>query len=216
MNDKRKVGISLRIVNAANYDEKRDALSHDWISFFEKFNAIPILIPNTISNVDEFLDTLEIEGVILSGGEDVGKNIERDKTETKIIEYGIKKEIPMFGVCRGMQILNNFFGGSITKTDSENHVNKSHLVEIVSPFFISMIKKKSIEVNSFHNNIIVPELLGSNLTSFAFSPTDNTIEGFFHQNLPIMAVMWHPERLSDKNSEIFFKEFFSKRGVKNN
>ena len=55
-NLKIKIGISLRITNAINYEEKRDSLSHDWVEFLESINIIPILIPNSISNVDDFLE----------------------------------------------------------------------------------------------------------------------------------------------------------------
>ena len=58
---KNKIGISLRVVHIPNYDENRDALSHDWTLFLEKLNLIPILIPNKIANVSEFLDDVGVE-----------------------------------------------------------------------------------------------------------------------------------------------------------
>ena len=61
------IGISLRITNAKDYDEKRDSLSHDWPIFLEKIQAIPIWIPNIISNLPQFLQELDLDGIILSG-----------------------------------------------------------------------------------------------------------------------------------------------------
>ena len=86
-----KIGVSLRVVNAPNYDEKRDALSHDWISLLEEIELVPILIPNKLKNVNHFLETLEIKGLILSGGDNIGDNQERDETERELIKFSISK-----------------------------------------------------------------------------------------------------------------------------
>ena len=55
---KPKIGISLRVVEAPSYDEKRDALSHDWPKLLEKLGFNPIYIPNTLSHVDEFFSDM--------------------------------------------------------------------------------------------------------------------------------------------------------------
>lgn len=66
---KPKIGISLRIVDAPNYDEKRDALSHDWPTLLEKLGFHPIYIPNKLKHVDEFFSDMSLDGLILSGGD---------------------------------------------------------------------------------------------------------------------------------------------------
>ena len=75
-----KIGISLRVVTAQNYVEKRDALSQDWPIFLEKLNVNPIFIPNSMSNVKSYLYDMHIDGIILAGGENRGEHPERDKT----------------------------------------------------------------------------------------------------------------------------------------
>ena len=82
-----KIGITFRIVKAINYDESRDALSHDWPKFLEKISALPIYIPNSLSNLESFLKELEFDGIILSGGDSIGKTPERDKTEKSLIDF---------------------------------------------------------------------------------------------------------------------------------
>ena len=204
---KPKIGISLRIVKAPNYEENRDALSHDWILFFEKLNFIPVFIPNKLVNVSEFLDEMNVDGLILSGGDNIGDFPERDSIEKAIIDYGIKKKLPLFGVCRGMQIINNYFGGTIITTSDQKHVNTSHTVKIVNTSSHQILDSKSIEVNSFHNNLINSNVLSKDLEPFALA-TDNTVEGFFHKSLPIVGVMWHPERSQNEtNKEILSKVF---------
>ena len=60
-NKKLTIGISLRVVGNTDYNEKRDALSQDWSKFFEKLEINPLLIPNTIKNVSEFLEDMQVQ-----------------------------------------------------------------------------------------------------------------------------------------------------------
>ena len=95
-----KIGISLRVTNAEQYSEKRDALSHDWTLFFERINVFPVLIPNTISNVREFLEKMQLDGFLLSGGDNIGDDPDRDKTEQEIIRFSLEQNLPIFGaIC---------------------------------------------------------------------------------------------------------------------
>ena len=77
--------------------------------------------------------------------------------------------------------------------------------------FASFLHTEKLRVNSFHNNVIKQKNLGKNLEPFA-TANDNTIEGFYHTELPIIGVMWHPERTpNEENVEIIRKisSFFS-------
>tara|TARA_B100000378_G_scaffold272859_1_gene264950 strand:- start:169 stop:816 length:648 start_codon:yes stop_codon:yes gene_type:complete len=203
-----KLGISLRVVKAEKYDEKRDALSHDWPILLEKLGIIPVYIPNILSDLKEFLKNTDVNCLLLSGGDNIGDNPERDTSEKNIIEYGINNKIPILGVCRGMQSLNNFFGGSVDKNRNSNHVGRPHSVKISNTFLQSLFESNSINVNSYHNNVITKENLSKQLTSFAEYEMDQTIEGFFHKKYPIMGVMWHPERNPDNTSELILSRFF--------
>jgi len=209
MNNKKLViGISLRIVNAEAYPEKRDVLSQDWPKLFEKLNYFPLLIPNSIESVSEFLDEMNVSGLVLSGGDNLGDDKTRDLTEIEIINYAISNKIPLIGICRGMQALNNFFGGSLQKRDDPEHIKNNHIINLSKDF--SFNNNNSMTVNSFHNNIIESEDLGKDLKSFAAHEGDNTIEGFVHTNHPIIGIMWHPERNPDNNSIQLFQKIFSK------
>lgn len=204
---KQRIAVSLRIVTANNYNENRDAISHDWISFLEKINAYPILIPNSLSNTKSFLENLEIDGIILSGGDNIGDNLERDQTEIELIEFGISKKIPIFGVCRGMQVLNQYFGGSVKTLDTKKHVGKPHSINIIHKKF-DFLNKDNFKVNSFHNNVIEKENIGKNLQSFAIME-DKTIEGFFHNEFLITGVMWHPEREQNLENLTMLNQIFT-------
>jgi N5-(cytidine 5'-diphosphoramidyl)-L-glutamine hydrolase len=190
----KKIGISLRVENIKKYEENRDSISHDWIELLTKLNFIPILIPNKLHNVEVFLKEMKLDGLILSGGDNIGDYPERDITEKKIIDFAILYKIPMLGVCRGMQVLNQFFEGTTILNENNNHVAQNHSIEIINSKFPHFQNFQKFEVNSFHNNLIKNEILGDKLIPFAISKIDKTIEGFYHENLPFVGVMWHPER----------------------
>lgn len=204
-----KIGISMRIVNASNYNEKRDALSHEWFSFLEKINLFPICIPNNLLNVSSYVKELSLDGMILSGGDNIGEDLKRDIAENELLNYSIQNNIPIFGVCRGMQVINKFFGGDTSINSNADHVCKNHTV-LLNNNFSEFLHSKSISVNSFHNNIIKDVNVGKELIPFAFSE-DNTIEGIYHKNYPILGVMWHPERDPNINNQKILKSFFTEK-----
>lgn len=202
-----KIGITMRIVKSPNYDEERDALSHDWNKFSELSNIVLIPIPN-LSKVIFYIEALNFDGIILSGGDDIGDTPKRDDTEYKIVKYCLSNNLPIFGVCRGMQIINNFFNGKLDKDKTGDHVRNSHSVEIVNSKHVDT-NKKYVTVNSYHQNIIEPTSLGNNLDVFAISKNDNSVEGFIHNSLPIMGVMWHPEREPNIFNQKLITSFFN-------
>jgi len=206
----KKIGITLRVENFEKYDEKRDVISHEWVQYLSEKNIIPILIPNNLPDLDLFLNTMKFDGIILSGGGTPGEFIERDKTEKKLLDYGIRENIPILGICRGLQVINNYFGGAIELDNTGSHVKTYHEINITDDKFKQLFHSSKITVNSFHNNILFEKNLGKELQVFAKSNDDNTIEGISHKKLPIIGVMWHPEREKSQSEinlmDIFFDE----------
>lgn len=193
------------------YGSYIDNLDAAYIEYFGKFGVRLLPIPNSAKDVDYYFKNLPIEGVILSSGNDInpamyGSNeksdsvsIERDLTEKKILDISIKKNLPVLGMCRGMQFINIFFKGSLVniKRDTENkteHVASIHKIKIINQSAAKLIGN-SFDVNSYHNNGISREALSNELKAFTKSD-DGLIEGIYHPKLPIAAIMWHPERKS--------------------
>tara|TARA_B100000242_G_scaffold293171_1_gene270461 strand:+ start:307 stop:903 length:597 start_codon:yes stop_codon:yes gene_type:complete len=193
------VGLTMRVEALSKIKEKRDSIDQRWYNFLDMCNLHPILIPNSESFVSEkYLNKLS--GIILTGGNSLshlqGDAQERDKVENKIVKYATEKNLPLMGVCRGMQILQNYYGVSIEKV--AYHVGTRHNL---------IFRNQQINVNSFHN-------YGATTTSSCLeilaTCSDNVIEAIQHRDLPFFGIMWHPERENSfSNFDIkLFEEHF--------
>ena len=147
----KKIGFTLLDQFDHDRSEQRDVYDNMWIKLLEKINCVPYPIPNGLKNPEIWLEKTELDGFVFTGGNDLSKlknsrnsSKRRDDLEFLIIEHCINKKIPLIGVCRGMQILNYFFKGSITQI--KNHVKTNH--DIFFNYRNEIIKRR---VNSFHN-----------------------------------------------------------------
>ena len=194
----KKIAFTMREISATDCREYRDAISHDWLDYASKLQAIPFLIPNFEHNLEYYLKQIRPDLIILTGGNDIGNSTKRDKTEKKLIELAIDNYIPLLGICRGLQMINCFFGGKISEI--HNHANKCHQVYLSGKF--TDVYGYKTTVNSYHNFGIKRSDLGLNLDIMA-TDDNNMVEGVVHKNHFIAGIMWHPERPSknqkDKN-----------------
>ena len=193
-----KIGITQRVEVINSYNERRDCLDQAWSTLSEKIGILPIPIPNLLSNKEDFFATMDLSGFILTGGNDLSSipkaknsSIERDLTEQNIMTYATRRKLPILGICRGLQFINAYFGGKIIKVDK--HRGLRHQVNIINDTPLSQISAEQMEVNSFHNLGLREFELGHSLKKMAIAH-DNTIEGIFHESLPLIGIMWHPER----------------------
>lgn len=195
-----KIAITMRCVENNTYSETRDALSREWTEYMAKIMPKVILIPvlNDPDAVLDFVKNLDVDGVILSGGNDWGSDSKRDETETKLFKYAFKKKLPILGVCRGFQVLNLLMEGklekNIKKISGENHTGVFHsiYIEKKSPFG-KIVKKNELKINSYHNQGVLLKDLSPELRAFALSPK-GVVEGFYHPSRLIIGIQWHPER----------------------
>ena len=133
-----------------------------------------------------------INGIILSGGPlNVYEN-NKFNFDKKILQL----KIPILGICRGFQIINVCLGGKLTKDISKitkSIITKKHKVNFTEEF-IKKVKKRSITVNSYHNQGITSSQLAADLVPLGFSDDGKLVEIYKHEKLPIIGIQWHPER----------------------
>lgn len=181
----------MRVANNQTYFEPRDAIAHDWYRFMQTaFKETPwLLIPNGLPDVSAYLNDWGINAIILSGGDDIGIYPVRDETENQIIGYAQSLNIPIFGVCRGLQILISNFGGKFHDKVDERHVASHHNIKY-SEYMKDFHKCPTKQVNSYHKIKIIDS---GRLLPLAYDD-DGFIEAAFLPEHNFLGVMWHPER----------------------
>ncbi len=154
-------------------------------------------------------------GLLLAGGSDVNPvrygeqahpetdppDDERDEVELELIEEAIKDDVPILAICRGLQILNVYHGGTLiqhlasTRHDAEmeKKATPAHEVAIDPQSLLGKIAgAERWRVNSRHHQAV--DRLGAGLRISAVDAEDQTIEGVERPDRTfVVAVQWHPE-----------------------
>lgn len=177
------------------------------------------------NNIDEME---KCDGFILSGGEDVNPRLynqpeflryvnpkdideKRDEFEWKVMQYIEDKQKPLLGICRGLQFVNVFLGGTLVPdlpafgkfnhSKFEEGSDRLHNVQVdANSILYKIINEKEGLVNSAHHQSC--DMPGFGLVANAMSP-DGVIEGMerrFPEKAFLLLVQWHPERMENKES----------------
>lgn len=156
-------------------------------------------------------------GLLLTGGGDVlpafyggsvpssAINFIRDEAELKVVDYFVKNDLPILGICRGAQILNVYFGGKLSCV--EDHFDETrdiyHDVISLSPnAFLPNFKA----VNSCHKQRCYPLAPCAKPLLVA---EDGTVEAF-SAGKNVLAVQFHPERMNDSAIKAVYGKFVDK------
>lgn len=195
--------------------------------------GIPMIIPLGVEG--DVAQILSIsDGLLLSGGHDVhpfhfgaepspklGQIYpERDTVELALTNAAMTRQMPIFGICRGIQLLNVALGGTLYQDiDSDYQSSKllkhtqqaargvaTHYVNIGQDnLLMKIIEQEQIAVNSYHHQAI--NVLGETLNVAAKS-NDGIIEAVVHSSLPFcVGVQWHPEEQALAEDEVARKLF---------
>ena len=149
---------------------------------------------------------------MLTGGNDLNiylsneEAYRRDIFEKKLMDYAIKNDIPILGVCRGMQLIADYFGSNFKRVEGQIDIKHNLEVNKDSKYFNQLIKLDN--VNSYHDYAVADvseELL--------ISATDasGVIKSIEHRQYKIFGQMWHSEREIpfDKDELSLIKYFFN-------
>jgi|KBSSwiStaDraftv2_1062776.scaffolds.fasta_scaffold117677_2 putative glutamine amidotransferase len=190
-----RIGLTMRVTSSESYDEPRDALAQNWAAFMAAAlpEAIWLPLPNLGPRIVDFVRVWQLDGFILTGGNDVGKCPSRDETESALLNLALERRAPVLGVCRGLQFIQCHFGGPIANCAREIHVGKRHPVTLTRAGGRWPLGSGVREVNSFHGQTAPARQLAPPLELLAASD-DGCAEAFAHSDARVVAVQWHPER----------------------
>ncbi len=163
----------------------------------------------------EELDVNAFDCLLLPGGQDINParygqenngsgvwNDELDELQLAFLDAAVKAGKPIFGICRGMQLMNVYFGGTLvqhietykdhardTLTDPDKHHDA---VVTGEKSYLYPLYGETFRINSSHHQVL--DRLGDGIVVDLYSSEDHLVEGAHHESLPIWMVQWHPER----------------------
>jgi putative glutamine amidotransferase len=192
----RRIGLTMRVERAATDDgSARDALAHEWGDVLAA--ALPeagwVALPNAGAAIVHTITALELDAVILTGGNDVGACARRDQTEASLLRHCLGAGVPVLGVCRGLQMVQTFFGGSLSAASAAHDAGRVHAIEVIDRRAHHLMGTTRMHAPSYHRFGVDAAALAPPLEAWALSD-DGMIEALAHRSAPIVAVQWHPER----------------------
>jgi putative glutamine amidotransferase len=209
-----------RSLPAAMADVSFDIHFTDYVKSLAAAGAAPVELTRD-ADVDAVLDRLD--GLVISGGADVAParygadpherlgdtEPERDEWELRLLTGANERDMPVLAICRGLQITNVFFGGTLVQhLDGDDVTHSSgetprgegaHSVSTSPGTIAATLYGEHRSVNSLHHQGI--EKLGDGLIAAATAP-DGLIEAFESSDGHVFAVQWHPE-LMDRPDPAF-------------
>lgn len=190
----------------------------------ERAGGLPVMLPATLDAATLRALYERVDALLIPGGGDVEPAIygaqahpetkfvdpERDQAEISVIRWAAEEDKPLFGICRGHQVINVALGGTLTqdipseldttiahdfaRDIARNYI--AHSVEITADSVLAnLVGDTRLDVNSLHHQAILNPATPLKLTAYA---PDGIIEGTELPDHPFfISVQWHPEDLID-------------------
>jgi putative glutamine amidotransferase len=199
-------------------DDRKQFVMRDYSDAVIRAGGVPVLIPYTTRDDVIALISEELDGLLLSGGGDIDPTLfdeephpglgeiipDRDEMEIALIEQFVSQNKPIFGICRGCQVLNIALGGDMyqdllaQKASVIQHAQKarrshaSHTIQIHEQSLLySILGKTSVKVNSFHHQAVRMVAPGLKVSAKAADGVVEAIESETQEF--VLGVQWHPE-----------------------
>lgn len=180
----------------------------NYVNALKRAGAIPVIVSDLNS-----LHIDETDGLLLPGGVDINParysrdnagsmeiDDRLDQLQFSVLKMFVEKRKPVLGICRGHQLINVYFGGTLNQnilTHQKHEHSKVtgdqyHEADSLQDTWIHSLYGNHFIVNSAHHQAV--EKIGKHLHADLYSTDDHVVEGMHHTQLPVYSVQWHPER----------------------
>lgn len=194
------------------YGVQIDVMESTYIKYFSELGFVPIAVSNFCDDVSPYFMIPDLAGVILTGGGSVpaeyysdvrvAEEVDRGRVEKELMQRALERRLPVLGICHGMQFLNGYLGGKVSKLDFPTGERKNGIDHPV------IWEGQEIVVNNFHNDGIYKNDLADGLRSIAEDIEYGVVEAFTSTDMMLLGIQWHPERtFSDNRSREKTKGF---------
>jgi putative glutamine amidotransferase len=214
------IGVSTSVT--IDESPERAYVNAAYLRAVEQAGGVPVLLAPQLSSAARDALWSRLDGLVLTGGGDIEPGRfgqpphpktalvsgERDALEIELVDRALRDDVPMFAICRGLQVLNvalggtvhqhvpDVFGDQIQHTQSYKRNAATHDVKLQTEGtrLGTIVGSSELRVNSFHHQAI--DRLGRDLRDVGWAP-DNLIEAVEHADRRrfVVAVQWHPEEL---------------------
>lgn len=178
------VAVTQRVWVVPERPERRDCLDQAWPQFLSACGLLPLALPNVVEVALALCEEARIAGLVLTGGNDLaalgGDAPERDAVEHVLLDLADRRGLPVLGVCRGMQLIQQRFAVPLRRV--EGHVAAQQTISIEGRLEV---------VNSYHCYGAFDTR--APLEAWAVAD-DGVVKAVRHRSRPITGIMWHPER----------------------
>ncbi len=221
---------------SSDYVDNKNVVRETYTKAVLRAGGIPLILPQIEDSLTAEVVLNAIDGLILSGGEDVNPiifgeqphyalgqvNPVRDCSEMSLMKVAQNRNMPILGICRGMQLINVFYGGTlyqdiptefennpICHSQSFNGSTPSHLVYITKGSYFSRLLKgaDSIYVNSFHHQSLKKIAPHLKVVAVASDGVVEAVEGL--PDLNVIGVQFHPEHFAMQGDERWMPIFLN-------
>lgn len=207
---------------SVNHAEKKSCIADAYVNAVVEAGGTPVLIPPVTCKAVLENIVSHIDGLILSGGGDVysplfGEELhpsvtdcdfERDKCELLLAHLAAERQMPVLGICRGHQMLNVAFGGTLIQdilsqipgsktvhSQAEARQTATHQVRInPDSGLYRIVRQNSLLVNSFHHQAVKTVAPGFRAVAFSDDGLVEAIES--DEGRIILGLQWHPESMA--------------------
>lgn len=221
---------------SANYREGDSCIENSYVLSILEAGGLPVLLP-VLTDIEALRNIVSrLDGLLLTGGGDINPlyggeepipalqdiDVPRDQYDFTLVKLASDRCVPIFGICRGHQVINLAFGGSnyqdihsqrdtatLKHSQSLNREYGSHTVTVEKESLLhEILQTDTLTVNSFHHQAIREAAPGFRVSATSADGIIEAMEGTPGHS--IFSVQWHPEKMAvrpDGQMQKLFRHF---------